>query len=118
MKKIIIGSLAVMGGFIAYSVTFDAFYQTWHSYEDVSHLYWFFGGAIGLLLTPLVIALIKAHGFSNGWLKVYLSSYYHSAIRVNVIMFLICVCIFIYIVSNSIDIGGSGGKIYAVEPKK
>ncbi len=117
MKKLFMGIFAVLLGFVAYFVTFSAFYDAWfpYYYEDYI-IYLFIGGVAVILLVPIAIALLKSKAPINAAAGGYLPAYYQAILGVNSVVVIVCVCTFIYMLSHGTYLGGTGSATYMVKP--
>jgi len=116
MKKVVLGGLAFILAQMAYFVTFSAFYESWFPYYYEDYLtYIYLGGALMLLLVPVIWTFILKHQTASQNSRPYLPSFYSAVIRTSCIAAVVCIIIFIYMLSNSTYIGGSGATVHKIE---
>lgn len=118
--KIIKGILAVVIGAVAYIATFSAFGETWFPYYYENYIsYWFFTGLGMLLFLPLIVALYKKAFGPQYESSSYFSSYYISALGLNLVVVVACIFTSVYMLSNGVFLGGGNGvATYSIVPSK
>lgn len=105
--KTIFGVLAFILAHSAYSITFATFYDSWFPYYYEKSLSTFYlSGTILLLLIPTAWALLLKYKSQISHKK-FLSNFYYAVTRFSIGVFLVCIFIFIYMLSNGIYFKGS-----------